>query len=70
MNKDVQDLKMKIESLKKIQTEGIVEMKNIGIQIGTTEASFTSRIQEVEEKISGIDDIIELDTSVKEKCLI
>jgi hypothetical protein len=30
MNKTVQDLKMEIETIKKTQTEGILEMENLG----------------------------------------
>ena len=31
MNKTVQDLKMEIESIKKTQNKGILEMKDLGI---------------------------------------
>ena len=42
-------------------------MENLGKLIGTTDASITNRIQEMEERISGIEDVIkEIDTSVKE----
>jgi hypothetical protein len=42
-------------------------MKNLGTPSENTEASFTSQRQEMEEKISGIEDIIEeMDTPVKE----
>ena len=43
--------------------------ENLGIEIGTSEASLTNRIQEMEERISGIGDMIEgMDTSgVKSK---
>lgn len=34
-------------------------MKNLGIQIGTSESSLTSRIQEIEGGISFIEDKIE-----------
>ena len=34
-------------------------MKNLGIQTGTTERSFTNRMQEMEESISGIVDTIQ-----------
>ena len=48
----VQDMKMEI---KRTQTEGILGVKILRIQTGTTEASFTKRIQEMEERLSGID---------------
>ena len=41
MNKTVQDLKMEIEAIKKTQTEGILEMENLGKRTGTTDASIT-----------------------------
>lgn len=53
MNKIVQDLKMEIESKNKTQNEGILAMKKLAVQSGTTVASFTSRIWEMKEKISG-----------------
>lgn len=34
-------------------------MKKLGIRRGTTEAIFTNRIQEVEDRILGIEDMIE-----------
>ena len=67
INKTHQDLKLKIESIKK-KTEGIQEMKNLGIWKGTTETRFTNRIQEIEKRIWGIEDMIEnrIDAWVKE----
>lgn len=56
MNKTVQDLNMEIESVTKTHTKGNLEMKNLGTQTGTSEASLASRTQETEEKISGIED--------------
>ena len=42
-------------------------MENLGKKIGTT-ASIANRIQEIEERISGIENMIEeIDMSVKEK---
>ena len=42
-------------------------MENLGKRTGTAEVSITNRIQEMEERISGIEDTIEeIDTSVKE----
>ena len=46
-------------------------MENLGKRTGTTDASITNRIQEMEERISGINNTIqEIDTSIKEntKC--
>jgi hypothetical protein len=43
-------------------------MKNLGIWKGTTETRFTNRIQEIEKRIWGIEDMIEnrIDAWVKE----
>ena len=41
MNKTVQDLKMGIEAIKQTQAEGILEMENLGEQIGTIDTSIT-----------------------------
>lgn len=53
INKRVQDLNVEIKSIKKMQTEGNrnMEMKNVGTWTGTSEASLTKRIQEIEERI-------------------
>ena len=40
-NKSVQDLKMEIEVIKKVQILGILEMKNLGKWTGTTDTSIT-----------------------------
>lgn len=44
MNKADQDMKIKTESIKKIQTKGILEMKILRTQTGTSEAIFNNRI--------------------------
>ena len=59
MNKSAQDLKVEIEAIKKTQTEGILEMENLGKRIGTADLSIISRLQEMEERISGVEDTIE-----------
>ena len=51
INKTVQDLKMEAEAIKKTQTEGILEIENLGKGTGTTDDSITNRIQEMEERI-------------------
>ena len=67
MKQTVQDLKSEIEALKKTQTEGILDMENLDKQMDTTEASITNRIQEMEDRISGVEDTIEeIDSLVKE----
>jgi predicted RNase H-like nuclease (RuvC/YqgF family) len=67
MKKTVQELKAEIEAIKKTQTEVILEMENLGKRTGTTDTNITKRIQEMEERISGVKNTIEeIDTSVKE----
>ena len=46
----VQHLKTEIEAIKKLQTKGILEMKTMGKQKGTTDASIINRMQEMEER--------------------
>ena len=56
---------MKIDSIKKTQIEGNLEMKNLGTQTETLETKLTSRIQK-EERILGVEDMIgAMDTLVK-----
>ena len=58
--------RIQIETIKKTQTEGILEMENMGKQSGTTNASINSRIQVIEERLSSAEDTIkEIDSSVK-----
>ena len=66
MNKTVQDLKMEIESIKKTQSEGNLEMKNLDLRQETKEVSLTNRIQAKGERISGMEDTLkETDTLLK-----
>jgi hypothetical protein len=51
MNKTIQDLKIEIETIKKSQRETMLELENLGKRSGVTDASITSRIQEIEERI-------------------
>lgn len=50
LNKTIQDLKMEIKVVRKRQTEGILQVENLGKRIGTTDSSITNRIQEREER--------------------
>jgi hypothetical protein len=53
---------MEIEAIKKTQME-----TNLGKRTGSTDASISKRIQEMEERISGIEDTVEeIDTLFKE----
>lgn len=44
MNKAVQDLKLEIETAKKRQTEGILDMGNLGKRRETTDTSITNSV--------------------------
>ena len=60
-----------LETIKKSQRETSLEIENLGKKSGAIEASINNRIQEIEERISGAEDIIEnIDTTIKEnvKC--
>ena len=57
--------------LRKPYLHSTLEMDNLGKRSEATDASITNRIQEIEERITGVEDTIEdIDTSVKEntKC--
>jgi hypothetical protein len=65
-NKTVQHLKMEIEATKKTQTEAILDMENLRKRTGTTDAIITNRIQEMEDRILGIEyKIVKINASVK-----
>jgi len=52
---------------KKVQMEATLGLENLGKRTGTTDTSIINRIQEIEERILGIEDTIEeFNTSVKE----
>ena len=55
LNKTIQDLKMEVETIKKTQRETTLEIENLGKKSGATYARIT-RIQEIEERISGAED--------------
>jgi predicted nucleic acid-binding Zn-ribbon protein len=71
LNKTIQDLKMEVETIKKPQRETTLEIEFLGNKSGTIDASISNRIQEMEERISAVEDSIEnIDTTIKEnaKC--
>ena len=62
----VQTMKLEMESLKKTQTEIKLQMKTLVSQTETTEAILTNKEQDVEDRISGIENKVEeTDSSVK-----
>ena len=65
--KEIQDLTVEIETIKKSQKETTLEIENLGKRSGVIDASITNRIQEIEKRISGAEDTIEnIDTIMKE----
>jgi prefoldin subunit 5 len=71
LNKTIQDLKMDVETMKKTQRETTLEIQTLGKKSGTIDVSISNRIQEMEERISGVEDSIgNIDTTIKEnaKC--
>jgi hypothetical protein len=58
---------MQIKTIKKLQKDTTLEIQNLVKRPGVINASSTNRIQEIEERISGAENIIEnIDTRVKE----
>jgi len=71
LNKTIQDLKVEVETIKKSQRETTLDIEILGKKSGTIDASISNRIQEMEERISGTEDSIEImGTTIKEntKC--
>jgi hypothetical protein len=52
LNKTIQDLKMEMETIKKSQRETTMD---IGKRSGAIDASITNKIQEIKERISGVE---------------
>ena len=51
-------MKTEMEAMKKTQSEGWLDMENLGKRTGTTETRITNRIQEIEERISDAEDTL------------
>jgi len=65
--KQVKELKMEIETIKKCQRETALDIENQRKRQGAIDTSINNRIQEIEERISGAEDSIEIiDTTVKD----
>jgi hypothetical protein len=58
---------MELETIKESQRETTQELEKLGMRSGVIDANITNRIQEIEERISGVEDTIEnIGTKVKE----
>jgi chromosome segregation ATPase len=71
LNKTIQDLKMEVATIKKSQRETTLELEILGKKSGNTDVSINNKIQEMEERISGVEDTTEnIETKMKEntKC--
>ena len=67
LNKVIQNLKVEVETIKTTQMEANLELENLGKRSGIIDVSITNRIQEIEERILGVEDMVEdTDTTVKE----
>jgi NifB/MoaA-like Fe-S oxidoreductase len=71
LNKTIQDLKREVDTIKKTQSETLLEIETLGKKSGTIDVSISNRKQEMGERISGAEDSIEnISTTIKEntKC--
>jgi chaperonin cofactor prefoldin len=71
LNKTIEDIKMQVETIKKIIRGGNSGDRKLGKKSGAIDASITNRTQEIEERISDTEYSIEnIDTTIKEnvKC--
>ena len=72
MNKTIQNLKVEVITIKKSQSKTSLEIESLGDNSWVIDASINSRIQEIEERVSGAEDTIEnMDSTVKDnaKCI-
>lgn len=66
MNKVVQNLQVEAVSTQNIKIKRNLEMKSLGTWTGTSEADFTNELQEMGDRISGIEDKVEeMDTLLR-----
>jgi len=56
LNKTVQDLKLELGIIKKLQRERTLQIKILGKNTGVIDASVTNRMQDILELISGTED--------------
>jgi uncharacterized phage infection (PIP) family protein YhgE len=59
LKKAVQDIKVEVETIKKTQRKVIMKMENLGNRSEITGVHITNRIQEIQERISGIEYTLE-----------
>jgi methyl-accepting chemotaxis protein len=67
LNEVIQDLKVEVKTIKKTQIKANLGMENLGKRSGITDVGITNRIQEIKERNSGVEDMVEeTDKTVKE----
>ena len=59
MNKTILNLKREVDTVKKTESEGTLELETLGKKSGNIDASISNRIQKIKERISGAEDSIE-----------
>jgi predicted nucleic acid-binding Zn-ribbon protein len=59
LNKTIQDLKSEVDTIKKTQSEATLEIESLGKKSGIIYASISTRIQDMEERMSDAEDSIE-----------
>jgi hypothetical protein len=59
MNKVIIDLKKEVDTIKKTQSEAMLDIETLGKKSGNIDASISNRMQEMEERISGAENSIE-----------
>ena len=66
LNKTIQDLKSEVDTIKKPQSEATLEIESLHKKSGTIDVSISTRIQEMEERMSCAEDSIEnIGTTIK-----
>ena len=71
LNKPIQDIKREVDTIKKTQSEAMLEIETLGKKSGNIDVSISNRIQQMEERNSGAEDSIEnIGTTIKDntKC--
>ena len=66
MNKTILDLKSEVDTIKKTQSKATLEIEYLGKKSGTIDASISTRIQDMEERMTDAEDSIEnIGTTIK-----
>jgi predicted nucleic acid-binding Zn-ribbon protein len=67
LNKNIQDQKREVDTIRKTQNESTLEIETLGKKSGVIHVRISNRIQEIKERILGGEDSIEnMGTTIKE----